>query len=153
MKKMFWEDFPVGRVDEFGNRLVSEAEIIEFASEFDPQSFHIDKEAAAEHFFGGIIASGWHTGSMLMRMLVDELLANSTSMGSPGVDELRWKAPVRPGDILSVRSEVLSATVHKYKADRGFTKFSYIVSNQNGDTKLTMASTILFLRKSEKVDR
>ncbi|MBL4740223.1 MAG: MaoC family dehydratase [Sneathiella sp.] len=148
MEKQHWEDFPVGRIDEFGNRLVSEAEIIEFATEFDPQPFHIDKEAAAEHFFGGIIASGWHTGSMLMRMLVDEMLINSTSMGSPGVDELRWKAPVRPGEILSVRSEVTSSTAHKYKSDRGFTKFSFVVSNEKGEVKLTMISSILFLKKA-----
>ncbi|MEP3247337.1 MAG: MaoC family dehydratase [Sneathiella sp.] len=152
MTKNCWEDFPVGRVDEFGHRTVPEEEIIEFATEFDPQFFHTDKAAAENHFFGGLIASGWHTGAMLMRMIVDALLVDATSIGSPGIDELRWIQPVRPGDILKVRSEVLSTTPHKYKQDRGFTKFQHTVLDQNDTVKMTMVSTIIFLRRTNAGD-
>ncbi len=147
MTKIYWEDFPVGRIDEFGNRTVTEEEIVEFATDFDPQLFHVNKEAAEKHFFGGLIASGWHTGAMLMRMIVDALLTNSTSVGSPGIDELRWKQPVRPGDILKVRSEVITSTPHKYKNDRGFTKFRYTVLDQEDQVKMVMLSSIIFLRR------
>ncbi|MFT6558578.1 MaoC family dehydratase [Sneathiella sp.] len=151
MTKTYWEDFPVGREDTFGHRIVDEDEIIEFATEFDPQLFHIDKDLAKDHFFGGIIASGWHTGAMLMRLIVDNLLQGSTSVGSPGIEQLRWKAPVRPDDILSAHSVVLEATVHKKKPDRGFTKFQYTVFNQHNEVKMTMVSTIIFLRRPETV--
>ena len=149
MTKICWEDFPVGRVDEFGNRKVTEEEIVEFATDFDPQFFHVDKEAAEKHFFGGLIASGWHTGAMLMRMIVDALLTNSTSIGSPGIDELRWMQPVRPGDVLKVRSEVVASTPHKHKSDRGFTKFRHTVLDQEDQVKMVMVSTIIFLRRSK----
>lgn len=144
MTKKYFEDFKVGQIEEFGNRAVSEEEVIEFATEFDPQSFHVDKAAAKDHFFGGIIASGWHTGSMLMRMIVDFQISNSSSMGSPGMDELRWISPVRPGETLKVKSEVLFAAKHPRKSDRGFVKFSYTVFNQDDQTKMTMTSSILF---------
>ena len=144
MTTRYWEYFTVGQIEEFGNREVSEEEVIEFATEFDPQSFHIDPVAAKDHSFGGIIASGWHTGSMLMRMIVDEQISNSTSMGSPGMDELRWISPVRPGETLKVKSEVLSSKLHPRKPDRGFVKFKYTVLNQNDQTKMTMTSSIIF---------
>ncbi|OUR78559.1 acyl dehydratase [Alphaproteobacteria bacterium 46_93_T64] len=144
MDKKYWEDFKADQTEEFGHREVSEKEVIEFATEFDPQSFHIDPVAAKDHFFGGIIASGWHTGSMLMRMIVDEQISNSASMGSPGMDELRWISPVRPGETLHVRSEVLETNLHRKKTDRGFVKFRYTVLNQDDQTKMTMISSILF---------
>lgn len=147
MNIKYWEDFPVGLVSEFGQKKVCEDEVIEFATDFDPQLFHIDKAAAKDHFFGGIIASGWHTGSMLMRMIVDEQIANSTSMGSPGIDQLRWKSPVRPGEALKVRSEVTEAVPSKSKPDRGMVTFSYIVFNQDDEIKMTMTSKIMFGRR------
>lgn len=150
MKKIYWEDFPVGRIDEFGHREVFEDEVVEFATEFDPQPFHIDKAAAEKHFFGGLIASGWHTGAMLMRMIVDHQLENSTSVGSPGVDELKWLQPVRPGEFLKVKSEVIGSTEHKYKKDRGFTKFRHIVLDQDNKEKMIMVSSIIFLRDPDK---
>jgi len=147
MSKRYWEDFSVGQIEEFGNHTVSEDEIIEFATAFDPQSFHIDPDAAKDHFFGGLIASGWHTGSMLMRMIVKEQLANSSSMGSPGLDELRWITPVRPGETLKARSEVLEVHSHKTRDDRGFVKFRHTILNQDSDVKMTVISTTIFGRK------
>ncbi len=144
MTMRYFEDFKVGDTEEFGNYKTSQEDIIEFATEFDPQPFHIDPDAAKEHFFGGIIASGWHTGSMLMRMIVDNQVLASSSMGSPGIDELRWIQPVRPSEILNAQSEVLSSTPHKYKDDRGFVKFKHTILNQNREIKMTMISTILF---------
>jgi acyl dehydratase len=101
-----FEDFTPGRVFELGSVEVTEHEIIEFAARYDPQPFHVDPDAAAETIFGGLIASGWHTCSMCMRLLVDGLLSRSTSLGSPGMEQIRWTTPVRPGDQLTARSTV-----------------------------------------------
>ena len=100
MPELTFEDFEPGRVFELGAREVTEEEIVAFAREWDPQPFHVDPEAAQESSFGGLIASGWHTGAMWMRLYVDSLLVGAASMGSPGIEELRWLAPVRPGDTL-----------------------------------------------------
>lgn len=147
MTLKYWEDFPVGKIEKFGNKHVSEQEVVEFATEFDPQPFHIDKKAAEKHFFGGLIASGWQTASFLMRMIVDEQIANSTSMGSPGVDQLRWKSPVRPGETLTALSEVLESIPSKSKPDRGFITFAHTVFNQDDEIKMTMTSKIMFKRR------
>jgi len=148
MTKRYWEDFSAGQIEEFGRRTLTEEEIIEFATEFDPQFFHTDPVAAKDHFFGGLIASGWHTGSTLMRMMVDNQFANSTSMGSPGLDELRWIAPVRPGETLTAKSEVLETSPHPKKNDRGTVKFRHTVLNEAGDVKMTMISRVLFGRRN-----
>ena len=100
MPELYFEDFELGRVYELGSVDVTEADILEFARRFDPQPFHVDPEAARQSVFGGLIASGWHTGAMWMRLYVDSLLDGAASMGSPGIEELRWLAPVRPGDTL-----------------------------------------------------
>lgn len=105
----YFEDLTPGLSMEIGTYKVSEEEIIEFAQKYDPQPFHVDREAAKESMFGGIIASGWHTASIGMRLYVDRILNNSTSLGSPGVDELRWKRPVRPGDVLSGKFTIIEA--------------------------------------------
>ena len=108
MKKERWfEDYTPGSVYEFGSIHVSEQEIIAFASQYDPQPFHLDRALAAESVFGGLVASGWHTASMTMRLLVDYYLSEVSSLGSPGIDELRWLLPVRPGDELAVRVTIL----------------------------------------------
>src|ERR1035438_7980609 len=103
----YFEDYLPGSVSEFGSIAVDEAEIIEFGKRFDPQEFHIDPVAAARGSFGGLIASGWHTGSLMMRMIVDNYLSKASSLGSPGIDELRWLRPVRPGDTLRLRATIL----------------------------------------------
>ena len=122
-------------------------EIIAFAQQFDPQPFHIDDEAARRSIFGGIIASGWHTASISHRLFVEGLLRTSVSMGSPGLDELRWLLPVRPGDALSVRVEVLSTTPSRSKPDRGAIKFRFEVRNQKGEVVMTETATALFARR------
>lgn len=103
----YFEDIEVGEVREFGQYDVTREEIMEFAEQYDPQPFHVDRKAAEESMFGGLVASGWHTASICMRILVENYLDTETSMGARGVDELRWHEPVRPGDTLSVRTEVI----------------------------------------------
>ena len=102
----YFEDYLPGAVHDLGSITIGEAEIIEFARRFDPQPFHIDPEAAKQSAFGGLIANGWHTASLAMRLLVDHYVSRVASLGSPGADEVRWRKPVRPGDTLSVRVTV-----------------------------------------------
>ena len=145
---MFLEDYSIGMEKEFGNRQVTEEEVIRFAKEFDPQPFHIDPEAAGESMFGGIIASGWHTCAMLMRMLCDEFLLNDEgSLGSGGVDDIRWKMPVRPGDTLTVRSRVTEVRASESKPDRGIVRSTYSIFNQNGDIVMTVSSMGFFKKR------
>jgi acyl dehydratase len=143
-----FEDFQPGERRSFGPRVLSRDEIVAFARDWDPQPFHLDEAAAARSPFGGLIASGWQTASLCMRLVVDGMLADSTSMGSPGVDELRWLKPVRPGDALSVEVTVLEVTPSKSKSDRGSVKVSYRCTNQTGEAVMTMVARILFLRRT-----
>ena len=115
----WFEHYTPGAIFEFGATTVSEHELVSFAQAYDPQSFHIDSEAAARSMFGGLIASGWHTASMMMRMLVDHYISSVASLASPGVDELRWLAPVRPGDVLRVRATVDDARRSRTRGDPG----------------------------------
>jgi acyl dehydratase len=114
----YFEDYVPSAVFEYGEIPVTEAEIIEFARRFDPQYIHVDLDRAIQGPFGGLIASGWHTAAMMMRLIVDNFLP-SASLGSPGIDELRWLRPVRPGDVLSIRLSILEATRSRSKPDRG----------------------------------
>ncbi len=125
----YFEDYPVGSVALYGPIVVDEAEVIAFAQRFDPQDFHTDPVKAAQSPFGGVIASGWHTGSMMMRVLVDRYLSRRAGLGSPGMDELRWTAPVRPGDRLWVRVTVLEARRSESKPDRGLLRILIEVLN------------------------
>ncbi len=120
---------------------VSEAEIISFAKQFDPQPFHVDPGAAAAGPFGGLIASGWHTVALVMRQLVDHYLSAAASLGSPGVDELRWPHPVRPGDTLRVRATVVEARRSQSKPDRGIMKTALEAVNQDGRTVMRATAT------------
>jgi acyl dehydratase len=143
----YFEDFEPGQVVELGSRTVTEEEIVAFAREFDPQPFHVDPEAARESVFGGLIASGWHTGALWMRMYVDALLDGTASMGSPGVEELRWLAPVRPGDRLTGRLEVLETTPSERRPDRGTVRIRAEMANQDGVVVLSMTSRGHFGRR------
>ena len=105
--KLYFEDFKAGDVAEYGDKLVTVEEIKEFAAEFDPQPMHLDEEAAKKTMMGGLCASGWHTCGIMMRIVADGFILNSSSMGAPGLDEIRWLAPVRPGDRLRVKAKVL----------------------------------------------
>ncbi len=117
-----------------------------FAEEFDPQPFHVDPEAAAASIYGGIIASGWHTGSVLMRLLTTFL--GPSSMGSPGVDELRWRAPVRAGDQLRLRLSVAEVRESKSKPDRGVVIFDEDLLNQRDEVVMSLRATLFMLRRS-----
>jgi acyl dehydratase len=136
-KDRYFEDYLPGDIHEFGSITMREADIIEFARRFDPQPFHIDPEAAKESFFGGLIASGWHTASLTMRLLVDHYVSRVASLGSPGVDEVRWRKPVRPGDTLSVRVTVLESKLSRSKPDRGSIRSYVEVLNQHREVVMT----------------
>jgi acyl dehydratase len=145
---MYLEEYSVGMEREFGSKTVSKEEIIRFASEFDPQPFHLDDEAAKDSMFGELVASGWHTCSMLMRMLCDEFLLDDVgSLGSGGVDNIRWKMPVRPNDTLRVRSCVTEVRPSESKPDRGIVKSQYSVLNQDDQIVMTIESMGFFLKK------
>ncbi|MGZ4353598.1 MAG: MaoC family dehydratase [Gaiellaceae bacterium] len=135
-----WEDFEAGQVYELGARAVTRDEIVAFARAFDPQPIHLDDEAAARGPFGGLIASGWHTASLFMRMYVDELINDTVSMGSPGVEELRWLVPVRPGDELRGRVTILEATPSSTRPDRGTIRARMEMLNQRDEVVLTMVA-------------
>ncbi len=143
----YFEDYPPGAVYEFGATTVSEDELVSFARSYDPQSFHIDRAAAAESMFGGLIASGWHTASLTMRMLVDHYLSTVASLASPGVDELRWLAPVRPADVLRVRVTVTDARRSRSRADRGVVTSYIEVMNQNDVVVMTVKAVNLLLTR------
>jgi acyl dehydratase len=118
-KYRYYEDFHEGQEIDLGARTVTEDEIIAFAREFDPQPFHVDREAAAASIYGGVIASGWHTCSMMMRMVVDGVMGSSSAMGSPGLEGVRWMQPVRAGDTLSVRYLTVKVKASTSRPDRG----------------------------------
>jgi acyl dehydratase len=145
----WFEDFKVGDVTPIGPATVSEDEIVAFATEFDPQPFHIDPEAAKESPFGGLIASGWHTTSLFMGMFVRAILLDSASLGSPGVEELRWTAPVRPGDTLTGRVTITDVRPSKTNAGRGTVFTTNEVFNQNGELVMTLKARGFFARKPE----
>jgi acyl dehydratase len=143
----YFEDFRPGDAVILGSRAITEAEIIAFAREYDPQVFHTDPEAAQRSTFGGLVASGWQSCVIFMRLLVDGLLKDSSALASPGVDEIRWLKPVRPGDVLQARITVLDATPSRSKPDRGFVKHACELSNQRGEVVMTMRALALFGRK------
>jgi len=143
----FFEDYRPGLVLRFGATRVDEAELVDFARRFDPQPFHVDEAQAAAGQFGGLIASGWHTGSLTMRMLVEHYLSPA-SLGSPGLDELRWTRPVRPGDTLSVRVTVQDARRSQSKPDRGVVRSLIEVLNQREELVLSMRAANLVLARS-----
>lgn len=130
----YFEDYMVGAVDEFGAYAVTEQEIVEFARRYDPQPFHIDADAARSSIYGGLIASGWMTGAVMMRMLVDHYISRTASLGSPGLDEIRWLKPVRAGDVLRVRVTITGTKRSRSKPDRGTIWMTDEVLNQRGET-------------------
>lgn len=145
----YLEDFRPGDVIELGEFSLAKDEIIAFAKRFDPQPFHVDEEAAKATHFGGLIASGWHTVSALMRLMVDGYIKTTVSFGSPGIDEIRWLRPVRPGDVLRGRGVVLDVVPSRSKPDRGHTRIRYEVENQSGETVMTMVGLGIFGRRPD----
>ena len=145
---LYFEDFVVGRTDEFGDYAVTREEIVAFAEQYDPQPFHLDDKAAEKSLFGKLCASGWHTCAMMMRMLVDRMdEQRSASLGSPGVEALRWLKPVFPGDRLRVRMTVEAAVPSKSRPAVGVVTTRNEVLNQQDEPVMTMQSTIFFARR------
>jgi len=143
----YFEDFEAGKTIEVGTRSMTEEEIITFATQFDPQPFHVDKEAAAKSIYGGIIASGWHTCSIMMRMMVDGIQRSAASLGSPGLDEVRWLKPVRGGDTLTVSTTVLESKPSSSKPDRGVVLTVWEARNQHGELVATVKGKGIYLRR------
>lgn len=148
MALLSFEDFEVGFVREFGSYHVTRQEILDFALKYDPQSFHIDEKAAEASSFGGLIASGWHTCAMCMRMLCDNILTGSAGAGSPGIDEIRWLKPVRPGDTLRVRMEVYKTAPSQSRPDRGTVWQVLTGINQHDEPVVTIKAMTILLRRS-----
>ncbi|MFO1269810.1 MAG: MaoC family dehydratase [Rubrivivax sp.] len=140
------DDFHAGDVFEFGDEPVTAEEIVAFASRFDPQPFHLDAAEGAKTHFGGLVASGWHTASLMMRMLVRHFIPRASSLGSPGIDELRWLRPVRPGDRLRARLTVIEVKPSRSKPDRGVLHQRTEVLNQHGETVMTCLGMGMYLR-------
>ena len=136
--KRYFEDYPPGTVIEGGAVAVSESDIVEFARRYDPQTMHTDPEAAAHGHFGGLIASGWHTAALMMRLFAAHFLSPASSLASPGIDELRWLKPVRPGDVLSLRVTVTEARRSRSKPDQGIIRSLVEVLNQNGEVVMSL---------------
>jgi acyl dehydratase len=149
LSQLYLEDFQVGQVVELGSTTITRDEILDFATQYDPQPFHVDEAAAEQSIYGGLIASGWHTVSLFMRLLVDGLLCQAASLGSPGVDEVRWLKPVRPGDTLSARSIIHAVIPSRSKPDRGILRTTYEMFNQDGDRVLSMKGVGMFARRQE----
>lgn len=143
----YWEHFSAGEVTELGTYEVTGDEIVEFARRYDPQPFHTDEGAAAAGPFGGLAASGWHTAAMFMRLFVDGILRDSASLGSPGIEQLRWTAPVRPGDVLTGRVRVVETYPSERRADRGTVITESEVLNQDGIVVMTMRARGYFRRR------
>ncbi|MEO6409852.1 MAG: MaoC family dehydratase [Burkholderiaceae bacterium] len=141
---LFWEDFPVGNVREFGHVQVTREAVLAFAREFDPQPFHLDDDAAQASLFGRLSASGWHTCAMAMRMMCDEYLLDAASLGSPGIEQLRWLKPVHPGDTLSMRLQVVESRLLASRPGVGLARIEWRVSNQHAQPVLTMEGYGMF---------
>jgi acyl dehydratase len=138
LDQRYFEDYASGSIFECGSIVVEESAIIAFARLYDPQDFHTDPVAAARSVYGGLIASGWHTVALTMRLLVANYLSSAASLGSPGIDELRWIRPVRPADTLRVRVTILETKRSRSKPDRGMVRGLIEVSNQTGELVMSL---------------
>ena len=147
MPKFYFEDFAPGSVDIWGERLVTRDEVVGFAREFDPQPHHLDDAAAEASILKGLSASGWHSCAIAMRMACDWFLLDTAAMASPGVDEVRWKRPVRPGDVLALRRTILETRVSGTKPDRGFVPMLWELVNQSGETVMSLQATTIVARR------
>lgn len=146
-KTYAFEDFPVGRVREFGGRVIGREEALAFAAAYDPQPIHLDEAVAEASVLGGMSISGWQTCAIVMRMMCDEYLLDSTSQGSPGIDNLRWLKPVRHGDTLRVRMTVQEARASKSRPEIGLVRSSWEVFNQHDEQVMSMEGWGMFGRR------
>ena len=148
MPRLYFEDFPEGEVVEYGDRQVSAEEIVEFARAYDPQPFHLDPEAARDTQAGELIASGWHTVGLTFRMSMDAFIADSASQGAPGIDEIQWLKPVRPGDRLRVRRTILGARVSGSRPNLGIVRFRFETLNQDGEIVMRQTNSVFIARRA-----
>jgi acyl dehydratase len=147
MPKLHWEDFKIGAVAVYGPRLVTREEIVAFAAEFDPQPMHLDEMAAGTTLLGGLGASGWHTCCLMMRIIADGFLLDSSSMGSPGIEEVRWLSPLRPGTNIRVRSTVLDARASKSRPEMGLAKMKFEVLDDTEAAIMLLTTTFMLGRR------
>lgn len=147
--KYYWEDFQPGQVRELGSTTVSREEIIQFATQFDPQPFHLDDEAAKASVFGGLCASGWHTCAMAMRLMVTNFLHETSSLGSPGLDNLKWHKPVFPGDTLRLQHTILETRPMSKRQDVGLVHTVWAMFNQHDEQVLHMEGWAMFRRREK----
>jgi acyl dehydratase len=147
MAERYFEDFTVGDTLELGSVQISAAEIIAFAEQFDPQPFHLDPVRAEGSVFGGLIASGWHTAGLFMRLFAEGVLNRVPSLGSPGIEQLRWLRPVRPGDTLRARFTVLEVRPSTSRPDRGIVRSRGEMTNQDGEVAMSLEATNFFGRR------
>lgn len=149
MTTLLFEDFKLGPLGRFGPRRVTREEILDFAAEFDPQPMHLDEEAASRSMLKGLSGSGWHLCSIIMRMMFDGFIGRTASLGSPGVNELRWLAPLRPDDELTLDVEVTETRVSRSRPATGIVMFRAVVSNAAGQALCEMTSPIIVQRRGE----
>jgi len=147
MPKLHWEDFQPGAISVYGPRLVTREEIVAFAAEFDPQPMHLDEAAASATLLGGLGASGWHSCCLLMRMIADGFLLDSSSMGGPGVDEVRWLKPLRPGTRIRIRATVLDTRASNSRPQMGLVKFLFEMLDDADGVLTTLTTTLMFGRR------
>ena len=148
----YFEDYPPGHVYEFGSVVMTEEEILDFARKYDPQSFHTDPEQAVRSRFGGLIASGWHTIGVTMRLLVEHYLSHTAAMASPGIDEVRWLVPVRPGDTIRARVTTVEAKPSRTKTDRGVVIAKIEAVNQRDEVVMSMIGMCIVGRRPTEGD-
>jgi acyl dehydratase len=146
--KLHFEDFAPGQIREFGPRVITREEIVAFAAEFDPQPMHLDEEAARHTMLGGLAASGWHSCGLMMRMMCDGFLLNSSSMGANAIEEVCWLKPVRPGDRLTLRATVLDTRTSKSRPDLGFIGTLMELHNQSGECGMTLKAALMMGRRA-----
>jgi acyl dehydratase len=151
--KLHFEDFEPGTITVYGPRLVTREEIVAFAAEFDPQPMHLDEAAASATLLGGLAASGWHTCCLLMRMIADGFVLDSHSMGAPGVDEVHWLKPLRPGTQIRVRATVLDKRVSQSRPEMGFVRFRYEVLDEHDAVLTTLTSSMMMVRREAEAPR
>ena len=147
-KKLYWKDFVVGERKEIGSKLFKKEEIIKFAEKFDPQYFHVDPKLSKASEYKGLIASGWHTCSVIMKLMCDKFLNSTNTLGSPGISNLSWFHPVRPGDKITGYWKVIEKRESRSKPSMGIMKLKIFGINQNRETVINMVPTIFIYKKN-----
>jgi acyl dehydratase len=146
--RIHWDDFSPGQVIDCGSRLITRAEIVAFAAEYDPQPMHLDEHAARATLLGGLVTSGWHSCCILMRMMSDSLLGEAAFMGAPGVEEVKWLAPIRPGERIMARGTVLETRPSRSRPDMGFVKFRFELIGASEQPVMTLIVSPMFGRRA-----